>query len=898
MKKNNTQQKKNKTPSRNESETSFKKVINGQKSKTSKIIRRGSSRGFSNLVKLGSKETFERPKFKSVITSFPGAEKLYELMREYQGYDEESLMHSIVDHLEFRLARTRFSIDLKSCYMATALTVRDRLIEVWNDTQIYIREKNPKRGYYLSIEYLLGRSLQNSLLNLEIEPAMKKALMKLGMRLEEIYEEEKDPGLGNGGLGRLAACFLDSLATLNYPAWGYGLRYTFGIFKQKIINGEQVEIPDYWLTGGHPWEIERSDVRYDVNFYGHTRKEGKHTVWENTIKVVAMAYDNPIPGYDTFNTINLRLWKSMPSEELNFNKFDKGDYYGSLDSKLHAEMITSVLYPNDNTQKGRELRLKQQYFFVCASIQDIKRRFLHSNKDLKDFPQKVAIQLNDTHPALGILELLRIFIDEEKMEMNKAWNLVVDTFSYTNHTVLPEALEKWEVGMFGNLLPRHLELVYDINFFWMEKVKDMYPNNYDKMSNLSIIEESEPKRIRMSNLSIIGSHKVNGVARVHTQILKDRIFKDFYEYAPDKFINMTNGVTQRRWILAANKNLADFYTEKLGTSEWILNLDLVKSLAKQKNDIGFQKKWQKIKNKNKLNMANWVKEKLKITINPSALFDVMVKRIHEYKRQLLFCFYILHRYKKIKKLPKYEQKTVLPRVFFLGGKSAPAYSIAKDIIKLSHSIANLINNDMETNKLIKFIFLPNYTVSLAEKVIPASDISEHISTAGHEASGTSNMKFAMNGGLIIGTMDGANIEIAEEVGPENMFIFGKTVKEIEGSRERMKNTDYEAYFPESLRNLIHEIRKGLLGDPNVFHNLLNSFTNRNDYYLLGTDWDDYVRAQEEVDKIYRNEREWLKRCIHCSTHMGKFSTDRTISEYASKIWEIEPVDIPEPEIRK
>ena len=880
-----------KPPRKNSSETSFTP-------KNPKVIRRGSSRGFSNLLRLNSNQSFDRPKFKSVISTDPNTEKLYELMKEYQGYDEESLMHSIVGHLEFRLARTRFSIDLNSCYIATALTMRDRLIEIWNDTQIFIREKNPKRGYYLSIEYLLGRSLQNSLLNLEIEPAMKKALMKLGMKLEEIYEMEKDPGLGNGGLGRLAACFLDSLATLNYPAWGYGLRYTFGIFKQKIINGEQVEIPDYWLSGGHPWEIERSDITYEINFYGHTRKEGKYSIWENTIKVKALAYDIPIPGYDTFNTINLRLWKSMPTEELNFNKFDKGDYYGSVDSKLHAEIITSVLYPNDNTQKGRELRLKQQYFFVCASIQDIKRRFSQSNKDFKDFPKKVAIQLNDTHPALGILELLRIFLDEEKMEMNQAWNLVVDTFSYTNHTVLPEALEKWEVNMFGNLLPRHLELVYDINYFWMEKVKDMYPNDYDKMRNMSIIEEGNPKRIRMSNLSIVGSHKVNGVARVHTQILKDRIFKDFYDYDPDKFINMTNGVTQRRWILAANKNLADLYTEKLGTSEWIIDLNLIKSLSKQKNDLMFQKKWQKIKNKNKSNFAKYIKEELKITINPNALFDVMVKRIHEYKRQLLFCFYILHRYKQIKKLSKYEKKTVLPRVFFLGGKSAPAYKIAKDIIKLANTISNLLNNDIETQNIIKFIFLPNYRVSMAEKIIPASDISEHISTAGHEASGTSNMKFAMNGGLIIGTLDGANIEIAEEVGNENMFIFGKKVEDIEKCRERMRNMDYENYFPQSLRDLIAEIRKGVLGDPNLFKDLLGSFTERNDYYLLGTDWEDYLRAQEEVDKVYRNEREWLKRCIHCSTHMGKFSTDRTIEEYATKIWEIQPVDIPEPEIRK
>ena len=750
------------------------------------LLRRGSSRGLVNVIRsINHDADVTRPKFSDSNTD----NKIHQLMSTYQGYKAEDLMKSIVNHLEFTLAKTRFSLDQKSCYNATALSVRDRLIEIWNDTQFQITKNNHKRVYYLSIEYLLGRSLQNALLNMEMEGEMKKALMNLGMKSEEIYDNEIDAGLGNGGLGRLAACFLDSFATLNYPAWGYGIRYTFGIFRQKIFNGKQVEIPDYWLSHGNPWEIERFDVKYNVKFYGNVRKiyenGEERSVWENYDTVVAMAYDNPIPGYETFNTINLRLWRSLPCEELNFSAFDKGNYYNSVERKQKAEIITSVLYPNDSTYEGKELRLKQQYFFVSATIQDILRRFKKKNKDWKDLPEKAAIQLNDTHPSLAIIELLRILIDDEKLPMFKAWNIVINVFSYTNHTVLPEALEKWGTDMLGKLLPRHLELIYLVNYFWMEKVKSIFPNDVGKMKELSIIEEGDYKKIRMANLSIIGSHKVNGVAKVHSQILKDKLFKTFYEIDNDKFVNVTNGVTVRRWVNGANPDLAALYTDNLGSSEWLVDYEALEDLESKAEDSSFQSKWKAIKNKNKKKVVEWVKKTYGLDISHNALFDTMVKRIHEYKRQFMYCLYILDRYITLKNTSKCDKSKFTERVFFLGGKAAPAYHVAKDIIRFAHSIMKLVNSDKETVKYHSFFFIPNYSVSKAEMIIPASDLSEHISTAGTEASGTSNMKFVMNGALIMGTYDGANIEIAEEIGEENMFIFGKRLNEIEAARERV-----------------------------------------------------------------------------------------------------------------
>jgi starch phosphorylase len=745
------------------------------------LMRRGSSRGlfYQTGGKEGGVESI-RPDF-----GF-GSSTLYELMDSYCPSDEKCLMKSIVHHLEFTLARTRFSINNKSCYESAALSVRDRLIEIWNDTQIHITKVNPKRVYYLSIEYLMGRSFQNALLNLNIDSNMKKALIQLGMNMEEIKEEENDAGLGNGGLGRLAACYLDSLATQNLPGWGYGIRYNYGIFKQQIINGYQVEVPDFWIGDRNPWEIQRSDIHYKVRFYGNVRTEKidgrSKTIWENYETVIAEAYDNPIPGFQTLNTINLRLWKSIPDETFNFARFNEGDYYSNIKRNQDAEIISSVLYPNDSTPNGKELRLKQQYFFVAATIQDILRRFKKSNKDFKDLPSFTAIQLNDTHPSLAIIELLRILVDQEGFEMLVAWNIVTNVFAYTNHTVLPEALEKWSVEIFGKLLPRHLELIYTVNFFWVAKISDICSGDVGKIERLSIIEESIPKNIRMANLSVLGSHKVNGVAHVHSEILKKTIFKDFYDLEPGKFINVTNGVTVRRWIGVANSNLAKLYNDYLGSYDFLVNFELVKNLLCKIEDQNFQNQWSKIKTKAKLRVIEWVKKHYRIKISEKALFDVMVKRFHEYKRQMMYLLYILHRYLSLKKMRNFDREGVVKRVFFIGGKAAPAYFIAKKNIKLAFSIADLVNNDIEVSQYIKLIFLPNYNVSMAELIIPASDISEHISIAGTEASGTSNMKFAMNGGLIIGTMDGANIEIADEVGKENMFIFGLKVEEVAEAR--------------------------------------------------------------------------------------------------------------------
>lgn len=821
-----------------------------------------------------------------------GTSKLADVMKCYMANDESTLTMSIVRHLEFDLARSRFNIDVKSLYEATAFAIRDRLIEMWNDSQIEITNKNPKRVYYLSIEYLMGRSLQNAVINLDIEEPIKAAVKSLGMTMEEVYEQEADAGLGNGGLGRLAACYLDSMATMNLPAWGYGLRYTFGIFKQSIVNGHQYEIPDYWLGGRNPWEIERSDLVYKVCFGGHVVKEfqgGVETsVWMPNEVVLAKAYDNPIPGFSTKNTVNLRLWASIPSVEFDFQKFNAGDYYGTVKSTQEALLITSVLYPNDSTPNGRELRLKQEYFFVCATIQDILRRFTKKNKSLVDLPSKVAIQLNDTHPALAIVELLRILVDEHKFELMVAWHLITKVFSYTNHTVLPEALEKWSIDVFQRLLPRHMELVYTINFFFMESIKNEFPGNFEKLSALSLIEESNPKRVRMANLCVLGSHKVNGVSAIHSEIIKQQTFKDFYDLDPKKFVNVTNGVTVRRWIADANPGLTELYADTLGTSDFLVDFEMVKGLNRRVKDEKFGKRWRAVKTKAKNRLAKYVKEHLKVELPTNFLFDVLVKRIHEYKRQLMFIMFILHRYLQAKKASKTERQSLVPRAFILAGKAAPGYYLAKKIIKLACSIADVINNDKDVSSLIRFVFLPNYSVSMAEIIVSGTDVTEQISLAGTEASGTSNMKFTLNGAIIVGTMDGANIEIAKEVGEEQLFIFGTRFEGVEAAKNRMRSTPYEEYFPAELQEAILEIRSGLLGNPAEFDEVLNSFTNRNDWYLLGADFADYLRAQEEVDACWRDQAAWTTRSITVAINSSKFSSDRSVMEYANEIWGVEP----------
>jgi len=861
----------------------------------------------TTLIRKNSRSDFDssnmlfRPEFRtSEEAETNQTEKLWALMSNYIPRDVQTIQTNLVNHLEYTLARTRFNFDKAACYKATALTVRDRLIESWNDTQQHLTALNPKRVYYLSLEFLMGRALKNALVNIDMENEYYRAIDELGFKLEEIYDEERDPGLGNGGLGRLAACFLDSLATLDYPAWGYGIRYNYGIFKQQIINGAQVEVPDYWLINGNPWEIERNDVTYPIRFYGSVRKEiedGKEKhIWTEGEMVYAVAYDNPIPGFNTFNTINLRLWRSEPANQFDFASFNHGDYFKALESRQRAEYISSVLYPNDSTPGGKELRLKQQYFFVSASLQDILRRFKKMNKDWKELPEKIAVQLNDTHPALGILELLRILLDVEKLEMDFAWSLVYKVFAYTNHTVMQEALEKWSVELIGNLLPRHLELAYMINHFFLERISKKYVGDDRRLASMSIVEEGMPKKIKMANLCIIGSHTVNGVAELHSELLKTTLFKDFYELFPKKFQNKTNGVTPRRWIACANPELAQLYTETLGTRDWLANLEFVKQLNGKEKDAEFRKAWYEIKQKNKRRLAKWVHKNTGITINENSLFDVMVKRMHEYKRQLMNVLYVIHRYLQLKDASPLERSKAVPRTVMIGGKAAPAYYNAKLVIKLIGSVSAIINKDKDTKDLLKLVFLPNYSVSNAEIIIPASELSQHVSTAGTEASGTSNMKFVMNGCLIIGTMDGANVEIAHEIGQENMFICGAKVEEVEKLREKMRNSDPLEYYGQDLKKVFDAVSDGMFGNRDELTQLIDTIRNKNDYYLVCHDFYSYVKAQEEVDKVYRDKDEWTKRSIIGAVNSSKFSSDRTISEYAQDIWNIEPVDIPKPTV--
>ena len=719
-------------------------------------------------------------------------------MGSYLGADMHSIQRQIVNHVEYTLACTRFNFDNHGCYQATALSIRDRLIESWNDTQQYFSKNNCKRVYYLSLEFLLGRMLQNALINIDLEGPYRAALDDLGYKLEDVYDEEVDPGLGNGGLGRLAACFLDSLATLEIPAWGYGIRYNYGIFKQEIRNGYQVEVPDYWLARGNPWEVERTDIHVPVHFYGRVERYHEHGVersrWVSEETVVAMPYDTPIPGYNTFNTNNLRLWRACPSTEFDFRSFNSGDYFGAVKTKQKAESITSVLYPNDQSSEGKELRLKQEYFFCAATLHDIIRRYRRKCPlDWKSFPDKVAIQLNDTHPAMAILELLRLLMDEYKLPYPEAMAIVGETFSYTNHTILPEALERWDIPLFGRLLPRHLEIAYLVNHFLMESATRAFPGNGELLRNLSCVEESEPKRLRMANLCVAVCHQVNGVAALHTEIIRNTLFRHFVEYFnkidpvkyKDKFLNVTNGVTPRRWIACANPLMTQLITQKLGHSEWIWDLSKVKDLERWAADERTQEVWKAVKRANKLRLAAWIRKATQVELNPDALFDVMVKRIHEYKRQLMNILYVVHRYLWLKDLSPADRARVVPRATLFGGKAAPGYDNAKKVIKLIGSVSEVVNNDKDIGGLLKVVFMPNYSVSNAQLIIPGSELSQHISTAGTEASGTSNMKFVMNGCLIIGTMDGANVEIAQEIGKENMFVCGGSVQDVASYRKQV-----------------------------------------------------------------------------------------------------------------
>lgn len=806
--------------------------------------------------------------------------------------DLESLF---INHVETTLARSMYNCDNLAAYSALSSSIRDKLILHWNKTQQLHTLREAKRIYYLSLEFLMGRALDNAMINLGIKELCGKSVDELGFNLEDVIDIEPDAGLGNGGLGRLAACFVDSLSTCNYPGWGYGLRYNYGIFSQKIVDGYQVEAPDYWLKYGNPWEIPRLEIQIPVDFYGYVTtvtdpKTGKaKKQWQGGEQVLAVAYDFPVPGYHTTNVNNLRLWSSKPTSEFDFQKFNEGEYDSSVQQQQRAESITAVLYPNDNFYQGKELRLKQQYFWVAASLHDIVRRFLKTKKKWSEFPDLVAIQLNDTHPTLAIVELQRILVDLEGLEWDDAWDIVTRTFGYTNHTVMQEALEKWPLELFGNLLPRHLEIIYLINMDFLKTVSKKFPQDRELVRNVSIIEESDPKNIRMANLAVIGSHKVNGVAELHSELIKTTIFKDFVKvFGPEKFTNVTNGITPRRWLKQANPELTDLIVSKLGSDLFLVDTVRMKQIEKFVGDPEFRKSWALIKLHNKERLAKLIKKLTGVVVNPHNLFDIQVKRIHEYKRQQLNIFGIIWRYLQIKATPAGERaKRFMPKVSILGGKAAPGYYAAKKIIKLINSVADVINNDKDVGDLLKVVFVPDYNVSKAEVICPASDISEHISTAGTEASGTSNMKFVLNGGLIIGTVDGANVEITREVGEDQIFLFGNLAEDVEELRQdhQMGKID----IPDSLALVFEEIEKGTFGPYDEYRSLIESVKYNGDFYLVSDDFESYLEAQSTIDKEFKDQDNWVRKSIICVANMGFFSSDRAIQEYAENIWNIEPV---------
>ena len=866
---------------------------------------------------------------------------LYSLMDSYAKNDVLSVQKSIVDHVEYTLARSRYRFDDFEAYQvrteppppaiprktfptrlgffldslpkcgtaqgltrpprprflqATSMSVRDRLIESWNDTQQYFREQDPKRVYYLSMEFLMGRSLTNSLFNLDLNGTYREALKQLGYEMENLVEKERDAALGNGGLGRLAACFLDSMASENLPAWGYGIRYQYGMFRQEVIEGFQHENPDYWLNFGNPWEIERPNIAYPIKFYGNVEileSEGRQAfIWNSGEEVTAVAYDTPIPGWNTPNTINMRLWSAKPSREFDLESFNTGDYVQAILAKQRAETISAVLYPDDRTYQGKELRLKQQFFMVSATLQDIIRRYLVTHEDnFDDFPDKVALQLNDTHPTIGVPELMRLLMDEHGLGWTKSWDITTRVFSFTNHTVLPEALEKWPVDLVENVLPRHMQIIYDINWRFTQELRGIMGDDYDTIGRMSIIEEGDGhKNVRMAHLALIASHTVNGVAAIHSELIKTTIFKDFYKIMPEKFQNKTNGVTQRRWLAFCNPKLSDLITETLGTSAWIKELDLLSDLRLHCDDPAFQAKWAAVKRENKLRLAELVKAKTGVDVNPNALFDIQVKRIHEYKRQLLNVMYIIHRYNALKAMTPAEREKQVDRVCIIGGKAAPGYDMAKRIIKLVSAVGDTVNKDPDIGDKLKLVFLSDYNVSSAEIIVPGSELSQHISTAGTEASGTSNMKFAMNGCLIIGTMDGANVEIAEEIGQENMFIFGARADVVPSLRREREFFN----VPPEFYKIVDQIRSGYFGWSDFFQPVCDAVCGAQDYYLLANDFNDYIRAQEAVDENYRNQALWTKKSILSVAGSGKFSSDRTIREYAEDIWDVKPTKRPMP----
>jgi starch phosphorylase len=809
------------------------------------------------------------------------------------GTTVETLKRALADNLYYIQGKDENFATLYDYYMALAYTVRDRLVHRRIKTAQTYFNRDVKVVYYLSAEFLIGRLLINNLINLGLYDQINQALKESGLNLDDLLEREEEPGLGNGGLGRLAACFMDSLATLEIPAVGYGIRYEFGIFDQEIRDGWQVEHPDNWLRRGNPWEIARPDYMVEVKFGGHTESytdaEGRYrSRWVSRVTVYGTPYDTPVPGYGC-NTVNtLRLWAARASEDFDFQVFNAGDYTQAVSAKTFAENISKVLYPKDDTPQGKELRLQQQYFFVSCSLQDIIRLYLRQHDTFDAFPDKVAIQLNDTHPAIGVAELMRLLIDEYGLEWDKAWDITRRTFAYTNHTLLAEALERWPVGLFGRLLPRHLEIIYSINHSFLTEIQSRYPGDAGKLTRMSLIEEGEEKQIRMAHLACVGSHTVNGVAALHTELIQKELMRDFYELWPHKFQNKTNGITPRRWLLMSNPPLSDLITEKIGDG-WLKNLDELRKLEAFVDDADFRARWRQIKLDRKKLLAEYLLRHNGLDVDVNSMFDVQIKRIHEYKRQILNALHVITLYNRIKANPSLD---IVPRTIIFGGKAAPGYFMAKMAIKLINSVADVVNNDPDVAGRIKVAFLANYSVSLGQFAYPAADLSEQISTAGKEASGTGNMKFALNGALTIGTLDGANVEIREEVGAENFFLFGLTAQEVMDLKARgYKPMEYYNSNPE-LKRVIDQLASGFFSpkEPSLFMCIVDDLLNY-DQYMLMADYQSYVDCQEQVSQAFRNQDNWTRMSILNVARMGKFSSDRTIAQYCREIWKVEPVHI-------
>jgi len=777
-------------------------------------------------------------------------------------------------------------------YMALAYTVRDRLMDRWTKTAKTYFTKASRTICYLSAEFLLGPQLGNNLNNLGILAQVKKSMEELGLNLNELLEQEPEPGLGNGGLGRLAACYMDSLATLGIPAIGYGIRYEFGIFNQDIRNGWQTESTDKWLRYGNPWEIARPEISFDVKLGGRTEnytdKDGHYRVrWVPDRVVKSVAYDIPILGYQASTANFIRLWKAEACESFDFRAFNVGDYYGAVQEKISSENITKVLYPNDEPLVGKKLRLEQQYFFVSSALQDMIRIYQQRQQFLDGFSEKYAIQLNDTHPSIGIAELMRLLIDEHQMDWDKAWAITQKTFCYTNHTILPEALEKWPLPLFASTLPRHLEIIFEINSRFLQNTCKAFANDIERIKRMSLIDETGERQVRMANLACVGSNSINGVSKLHTELLKRDVLKDFYELWPEKFNNKTNGVTPRRFIMLINPRLTSLINSAIGDG-WIKNLDQLRNLEKFANDSTFVEKWRQIKYHNKMDLAAFISERTGVMVDPASLFDIQAKRIHEYKRQHLNLLHAITLYNRIRNNPNID---TIPRVIIFAGKAAPGYYQAKLIIKLATAIGDVINNDLCMKDRLKIVFLPNYNVKNAQWVYPAADLSEQISTAGKEASGTGNMKFAMNGALTIGTLDGANVEMREEVGAENFFLFGLNTDQVLELKQKGYNPHDYINANSELRMAIELINSGCFAnDANLFKPLTNSLL-YHDEFMLCADFESYVECQDQVSKAYSDKTRWAKMSILNVARMGKFSSDRAIQEYCDDIWKIKPVQI-------